>query len=138
MKELRQKIIKDAVSSDSIRNQSEIMSLLRGKGFDVTQASISRDLEEIGVRKQNGVYAWRPGNGLSSAFGKVRVETSGGSLIVVKCRSGLASALAVQLDSMELPEIVGTIAGDDTVFVAMKNARGQAKVLKTLKERFLG
>ena len=138
MKERRQKFIRQAVSSGSIRSQAEILTLLKRKGFDVTQASISRDLEEIGIRKQDGVYALRLWNGFASAFGKVRLETSGDSLIVAKCGSGLASALAVQLDSMHLPEIVGTIAGDDTVFIAMKNGRGQASVFKTLKERFGG
>jgi transcriptional regulator of arginine metabolism len=136
MKERRQKFIKQVITSGSIRSQAEVLKLLRRKGFDVTQASISRDLEEIGIRKQNGVYTLRPANGFSSAFGKVTLEASGNSLVVAKCPSGLASALAVRLDSMLLPDIVGTIAGDDTVFIAVKNAKGQAKVFKKLKEHF--
>ena len=134
MKERRQKFIRQAVSSGSIRSQAEIMSLLKKKSFDVTQASVSRDLEEIGIRKQNGIYTFRPANGFSSAFGKVTLEASGSSLVVAKCRSGLASALAVQLDSMQLSDVVGTIAGDDTVFIAVKNARARIRVLRSLKE----
>jgi transcriptional regulator of arginine metabolism len=136
MKDRRRKFIKEMVVSGSIRSQAEIVALLRKKGFAVTQASVSRDLEEIGIQKRKGFYIVGAQNGFASTFGKVTLGRSGNNLIVAKCGSGIASALAVQLDSMQLTEVVGTIAGDDTVFVAVKNTMAQAKVLKKLKEHF--
>jgi transcriptional regulator of arginine metabolism len=134
MKERRQRSITDIVSGDTIRSQSEIVTRLQRSGFHVTQASVSRDLEEMGIRKRDGVYKLRTGGGFPSSFGKVNVDRSGNSLIVAKCASGLASAFAVHLDSLAIPEIVGTIAGDDTVFIAVKNAASQVAVYRRLKE----
>lgn len=136
MKHRRHKFIADMITSGPIRSQAEIVLRLRKKGFAVTQASVSRDLEEIGIRKQKGIYTLDAQNGFTSAFGKVTLERSGSNMIVAGCGSGLASALAVQLDSLQLPEIVGTIAGDDTVFIAVKGTAGQTSVFKKLKERF--
>ncbi len=136
MKERRQRFITEMIASDPIRSQAEIVARLRKKGFAVTQASVSRDLEDIGIRKQKGFYTLTSQSGFSSAIGKVVLESSGSSLIIAKCSSGLASALAVHLDDMNLSDIVGTIAGDDTVFIAAKNSKGQTKVLKALKEYF--
>ena len=138
MKGHRQKFITDMVTSGAIRSQSEIVQRLRKKGFEVTQASVSRDLEAMGIRKQKGVYRTVPLNGMLASIGKVSLQKSGDSLVVAKCDSGLASALAVQLDALKTPEIIGTLAGDDTVFIAVKNASSQSAVFKGLKERFGG
>lgn len=121
-----------------MRSQADIVSRLRAKGFDVTQASVSRDLEELGIRKSDGVYSSGALNGLANSFGTVSFEKSGKNLIVAKCGSGLASALAVHLDAMQMKEIAGTIAGDDTIFIALSNAAAQSSVLRSLKERFGG
>lgn len=110
------------------------MRLLRRKGFDVTQASVSRDLEELGIAKEHGVY--RPPSQIPqrTAFGLVSFHPAGDNLIVAKCGSGLASALAVRLDAIRHDGIVGTIAGDDTVFIAVTDQKMQKSLIRGLKE----
>jgi transcriptional regulator of arginine metabolism len=136
VREERHKLISGLISKSAIRRQAEIVSLLRKRGFAVTQASVSRDLEDLGITKQNGRYRLDSNGGFSGRFGKVSVVKSGNNLIVAKCASGLASALAVDLDAQEIDGVAGTIAGDDTVFVAVKTASSQASVYRHLKERF--
>ena len=95
-----------------------------------------RDLEELGIAKEHGVY--RPPSQVPprTAFGWVSFLPAGDNLIVAKCGSGLASALAVRLDATGLEGIVGTIAGDDTVFIAITDQKTQKGVIRRLKEEF--
>ena len=126
----RQDVLIKLISAERIASQSELAKRLRLRNFDVTQASISRDLDELGIVKAAGIYtapkkaASLPGLGLFS------VESSGDSMIVAKCDSGLASAAAVKIDAERMPEIVGTIAGDDTIFIAVKDAKAQKAATK--------
>jgi transcriptional regulator of arginine metabolism len=129
-------LISELISKNVIRSQAEIVTRLRRRGFAVTQASVSRDLEDLGITKHNGKYRLASAGGFGGRFGKVSFVKSGNSLIVAKCASGLASAFAVDLDAQEIGGIAGTIAGDDTVFVAVKTAASQASVYRHLKERF--
>ena len=112
------------------------MRLLRKNGFAVTQASVSRDLDELGIAKEHGVY--RPPSEVPrrTAFGLVSFHRAGDNLIVAKCGSGLASALAVRLDATLLAGVVGTIAGDDTVFIAVTDQKTQSGLIRRLKEDF--
>src|SRR6478735_8251683 len=93
----RHKLILDSISGRAISSQHELMEILHGEGADVTQASVSRDLNELGVVKIGGRYA-RP-EPSESPFGIRTIDPSGDSLVVIKCASGLASAVAVRLDS---------------------------------------
>lgn len=124
------------ISGKQIAKQEELADLLEKKGFNVTQSSISRDLDELGIIKLNGFYALpnKPRNAI--AFGLLALETAGENLIVAKCESGLASAIAVKIDGANLSEIVGTIAGDDTIFIAVKNKDDQKTVIKRTWEIF--
>jgi transcriptional regulator of arginine metabolism len=70
------------------------------------------------------------------AIGLLGLETAGENLIVAKCESGLASAVAVRIDSAKIAEIVGTIAGDDTIFIAVKDAKSQKAITKKIWEIF--
>lgn len=133
----RQKLILDLIAERTITRQDEIAQLLRERGAEVTQASVSRDLDELDVVKVDGRYTRveltpKPGN----PFGVVSIEPSGDSLLVVRCASGLASAVAVRIDAAEIDEVVGTLAGDDTIFVAVRYAASQKVVLKRLKALF--
>ena len=129
----RHKVILDLISGRAINRQDQLAGLLRDNGFEVTQASVSRDLDEIGVIKIGGRYV-ESGNGVeANLFGIRAIETSGDNMLVVKCASGLASAAAVRTDAEKIPEIVGTIAGDDTIFIAVKNATAQRAALKKLR-----
>lgn len=130
----RQKLIVDVISSQRIASQEELSRLLSEYGYNVTQASVSRDLEELRIGKINGHYEVGFQNGaLRSEFGHVTFAAAGENLIVVKCGSGLASAAAVRIDATAIPGIVGTIAGDDTIFIAVKGAQEQSQVIRDLK-----
>lgn len=134
-KQDRQKTIVDVISVTRIGSQSELARLLRKNGFSVTQASISRDLVELGVAKVNGHYAIPMREG-SAPFGLFAIETAGDNLLVAKCGSGLASAAAVRIDAAGIDDIIGTIAGDDTIFIAVKDATSQRKAMKSVWELF--
>jgi transcriptional regulator of arginine metabolism len=128
-----------------VRKQDELVRLLRREGHEVTQSSISRDLRELGVLKASGRYL--PPTALAvnthSDFHMLRqfvrsIATAGPSLIVVKTTIGAAQSVAAAIDKAEWPEIVGTISGDDTIFLATDTARAQAQAVTRLRESFRG
>lgn len=133
----RQKLILELISSRPIGRQDELAGHLRDAGLEVTQASISRDLDELGIVKRNGKYARVELEATeSNPLGVSGVETAGDNLVVVRCSSGLASAAAVRIDSEGISQIVGTIAGDDTIFVAVKDRHDQKLVVKKIRLLF--
>jgi transcriptional regulator of arginine metabolism len=132
----RQEALLKLISTERIASQAELARRLRSRNFDVTQASISRDLDELGVIKSLGVYTLPRKPQGAAVFGIRSLDLSGDSLVVVKCDSGLASAAAVRIDAERIPEVVGTIAGDDTIFVAVRDARSQRAVMKRIWEAF--
>jgi transcriptional regulator of arginine metabolism len=133
----RHNLILDLVSDRPIRRQSELARELRNRGFEVTQASISRDLDELGIVKVNGQYSRvELGTADSNLFGVKALDPAGDNLIVVRCSSGLASAAAVRIDGEEIKGIVGTIAGDDTIFVAVADRHDQKIVMKNIRLLF--
>jgi transcriptional regulator of arginine metabolism len=127
----RHRTILNLIAATPVERQDELVKLLTEKGFSVTQASVSRDLERLRVVKVDGRYV-RQTTSRFGTFGPISVGEAGDNLIVIKCGSGLASAAAVRIDSVAIPEIVGTIAGDDTIFIAVKGAKEQARVIKAL------
>jgi transcriptional regulator of arginine metabolism len=133
----RQEIILSVISARFVASQQELASILRKNGFTVTQASISRDLEELGVVKSEGSYRLPQKAVGAGVFGIQSLVTAGDCMIVVKCLSGLASA-AVRIDSTKIEEIVGTIAGDDTIFIAVKDQRSQRSAMRRIWEIFEG
>lgn len=135
-KEQRQSVILKLISARSIGTQDELAELLEKKGYAVTQSSVSRDLDELGIVKSNGFYAipQKPRNAI--AAGLLSLDTAGDNLVVARCESGLASAVAVRIDSAGLREIVGTIAGDDTIFIAVKDKEDQKTAIKKIWEYF--
>jgi len=132
----RQNAVLKLVEIGEVSSQFEIASKLAADGFSVTQASVSRDLDELGVVKVNGRYSLRSRRPFVSEFGTVNFYKAGDNLIVGKCSSGLASAITVRIDAAAFPEIVGTIAGDDTIFIAVKNGEEQKSVMKNIDEMF--
>lgn len=134
----RHQLILDLIGSRTVSRQDELAVLLRDRGIEVTQASISRDLDDLGVVKANGRYTRAPiGDGAANPFGVKSIEVSGENLLVLCCASGLASAVAVRIDSEKIPEIVGTIAGDDTIFIAVKDSAAQRHAIKKLRALFI-
>jgi transcriptional regulator of arginine metabolism len=135
-REQRQAAILKLIDARRIGRQEELAELLEKKGFSVTQSSVSRDLLDLGIVKVHGHYALpkKPRNGV--AFGLLNLDTAGDNLIVAKCESGLASAVAVRIDDAGVDEIVGTIAGDDTIFIAVKEKGEQKTVMRKIWEIF--
>jgi transcriptional regulator of arginine metabolism len=132
----RQTAILKLITGKQIARQEELAELLENKGFSVTQSSVSRDLLELGIIKANGFYALpqKPRNAV--AFGLLELKTAGDNLIVAKCEAGLASAVTVRIDAANIEEIVGTIAGDDTIFIAVANLDDRKTVIKRIWEIF--
>lgn len=120
----------------AIASQSDIALRLAAEGFKLTQASISRDLDELGIVKVNGRYVRPERQPAPPDFGKVDLFPAGSNLLVGRCSSGLASAITVRIDAAAFPEIVGTIAGDDTIFIAVINDQAQTSVVKKITEMF--
>ncbi len=135
LKEKRQQTILDLIRAKNIETQDELTSSLARKGFSAAQSSVSRDLDELGIVKISGYYSL-PQAEKKQEFGLFDLEAVGGNLIVAKCGSGLASAVCVRLDRAKIAGIVGTIAGDDTIFIAVKDAKLQKAAIKKIWELF--
>lgn len=136
LKEKRQQKIKTLINSRNIGSQTDLTALLSKAGFSVNQSSVSRDLDEIGVIKTNGFYALPQKSAGTQIFNLLSIETAGETIIVAKCEAGLASAVCVKIDNAEINEIVGTIAGEDTIFIAVKTAKSQKTAMKKIWELF--
>ena len=136
LKQKRQQTILNLIRTQNISTQEELTTLLSKDDFSVTQSSVSRDLEQLGIIKINGFYALPQTSDRTRGFGLVSLETAGETLIVAKCDSGLASAVAVKIDDAKIAEIVGTIAGDDTIFIAVKGTKEQKATVKKIWEIF--
>lgn len=135
-KEQRQTAILKLIAARQIGRQEELAELLEKKGFAVTQSSVSRDLLDLGIIKVHGHYALPKKPRHALAFGLMSLETAGENLVVAKCEAGLASAVAVRIDGGSINEIVGTIAGDDTIFIAVRDRGEQKTVIKKIWEIF--
>ena len=142
----RQGMIMSLVQQQPLSTQADVAEALRDHGIDAVQATVSRDISQLGlvkVRNPEGrlVYAV-PGAAdlrrleeLTAALRRwVGGMTPSGSLLVVKTPRGFAVALADAIDAAELPEIAGTIAGDNTVFVAARDGLTGADLVEELRE----
>jgi transcriptional regulator of arginine metabolism len=136
-KDTRHAKILDLVRSKRIRTQSQMVDELEKAGFEVNQSSVSRDLEELNVLKRKGVYALPPARIPGPVRGLLNLKTAGDALIVASCESGWASAVTAEIDKVGIPQIVGTIAGEDTVFIAVDGKRSQGSVIKALEQIFV-
>lgn len=139
----RLRAIADLIRAHPIASQDELAEGLAALGVAVTQATISRDLEQLGavkVRRDNRlVYALpdqrQPGDGpdLASVVRDwVRSVDVAGNLVVLRTPPGSAHLVAVALDGSDLPEVVGTISGDDTIFIAIRDAAQAPKFARAL------
>jgi|KBSMisStandDraft_5_1062788.scaffolds.fasta_scaffold58401_2 transcriptional regulator of arginine metabolism len=131
------------IRESTVHNQDELAKLLRKQGFDATQSSVSRDLRELGVAKAGDHYILPGGdsNAAGTPFAAVsnfvtEVRTAGQSLTVVKTTTGTAQSVAVAIDDSNWSEVVGTISGDDTIFIATEGGREQRKLRERLRDIF--
>jgi len=141
MRNIRQETIIRLIRTKHIRNQEELKKFLAREGFPVTQATISRDVRELHLMKkagEDGIYYYQeqPTAQKIPDFmnGNIKKIDYAENMLVVKCVSGTAQAVCTMLDKMERPEIVGTLAGDDTIFVLMRSARQAVQFARELME----
>jgi transcriptional regulator of arginine metabolism len=148
MKQLRQRAIRDIVGQRPVRTQQELAAALRERGFQTTQATISRDVAELGLikvaREGTQAYALPPRLVEAETSGEDRLRKlladlpvevrEAGLLLIVRTLPGSAHAIAAALDRARWPEVVGSIAGDDTVFVAVADRSS----LQRAKRRLVG
>lgn len=141
LKERRQRAIADLIRSAALSSQEELAERLDAIGYSATQATISRDLEQIGAVKirRDGQLSYAlpdpvqigAGPRLAAVFRDwVRSIDQAANLVVIKTPPGSAHLVGVVLDQSDLPEIVGTLCGDDTIFVACRGA-AEADVLSS-------
>ena len=133
MKKRRQAKILELISNCEIETQEELQRLLQESGFEVTQATISRDMKELRLVKDlspQGRYIYSTGKkhneNIRSRAGGIFSESIISidyalNTVVIKCFSGMANAACAAIDSMSLNEILGTIAGDDTIFILCRS-----------------
>lgn len=126
-----------------VGGQAELVRLLKKAGHEVTQSSVSRDLRELKVSKAAGRYVLPPDeiarvdDDFAALSRFVRdIRTAGPALTVIKTSIGTAQSIAVAIDRAEWPEVVGTISGDDTIFVATTGAATQSRLLTRLRKHF--
>jgi len=140
----RHRAILAILRRSSVRSQAALVERLAERGFEVTQSSVSRDLRELAVAKLGGRYLPpSPPPGADEAIEEVAhhlrdVRPAGPHLTVVLTRTGSAQTVGIGLDRTGWPEIVGTVAGDDTVFVATAGARDQTRILHRLRSLMAG
>jgi transcriptional regulator of arginine metabolism len=134
-KESRQQKILSLIRAKPVGTQEELKALLESAGVPATQSSVSRDLEELGVVKHRGHYAMPKANG-AAARGLLGLDLSGDNLVIARTEPGLASAVAVEIDGAAISQIVGTLAGEDTIFVAVRDQKAQRAVMKKIWELF--
>ena len=134
-KNLRQKKLLSLIRAKPFATQAELRDSLERAGVPATQSSLSRDIEELGVVKHHGHYTMPKANG-AAARGLLSLDLSGDKLVIARTEPGHASAVAVEIDGAALDEIVGTLAGEDTIFVAVRDQKAQRVVLKKIWELF--
>jgi transcriptional regulator of arginine metabolism len=134
-KSTRQRKILSLIQARPIGTQADLKAHLERAGVPATQSSVSRDLEELGVLKHKGRYTLPRANG-AAAHGLLSLDLAGDVMVVAHTELGLASAVAVQIDAAAIPEIIGTLAGEDTIFIAVADRKAQRVVTKKVWEIF--
>ena len=137
----RQLKILELISTHALSTQEEVADALAREGWEVTQSSVSRDIASLHLVKVDGVYqraraAQRHRQDPDEqriAEGVLTVEPAGDALLVLHTPPGEANRVGAALDRLAWPEVLGNISGDDTIFLALRNAAGQRRVLATIR-----
>lgn len=146
MKQRRQNAILQIIEEKCIRTQEDLSEALQKEGFEVTQATVSRDIKELRLLKKPTAggsrymsprkegYAESPGRAYSIFRSAVKRVDCAMHTIVMHTMSGMADAAAISLETMEWPEILGTIAGDDTVLIIAKDPETASAVCQRIAQ----
>lgn len=145
MKNRRQEKILELIAVADIETQETLQSMLSQCGFPVTQATISRDIRSLKLIKElspNGGYRYIAPDSAATKRSlltdTVRGVDFAMNTVVVKCHNGMAQAACAAIDSMRYPDIVGTLAGDDTIFILTKNETSARKLSELLAAEIWG
>lgn len=146
MPNARHEMILKLISEQEIPTQEMLRELLESRGFHVTQATISRDIRQLGLRKKRASgrpsYYIRSASPASTPISLLRDVVfkidHAINTVVLSCHPGSAQAACVVLDRMQLPEIVGTIAGDDTIFVLTRSEAQAEELISLLESQIWG
>ncbi len=146
MKKNRHDKIIELIARNVVETQEQLANLLRDEGYDVTQATVSRDIRQMKLSKQvtedgrqKYVYSTADSEAMQDKYvsvlkaGFVSMDVAQ-NILVIKTVSGMAMALATAIDAIEFPEIVGCIAGDDTIMIAIKTNDEAVMVMEKLRE----
>ena len=130
------------IREQTVGRQSELVAMLRKHGHSATQSSVSRDLRELGVAKLGDRYVLPEASAaVKDDFSTLRqfvrsVQTAGTNLTVLRTTVGAAQSVAVAIDTARWGEVIGTISGDDTIFIATAGAREQQRLSERLGALF--
>lgn len=146
MRYARQNKILDIINNYEVETQDKLVSLLKKSGFKVTQATISRDIKELHLIKtlsSTGKYIYTVGKNMdqpiSDRFVKIFKETiqtvaASGNIIIVKTLSGCANAAAEAIDSLNYPNVIGSIAGDNTIMLVINDPANVPSLVNKFNE----
>jgi len=146
MKAQRLSAILDAVEHEAVRSQEQLRQRLAARGFVVTQATLSRDIKELGLLKRSSDGAYQPASveetppptalgSLGKALTEYLINVEPvQQLIVLRTGAGQAQILGLAIDRARMPEVVGTIAGDDTILIIARDAKNALAVVKKLRD----
>jgi transcriptional regulator of arginine metabolism len=132
--------ILEIISTRTVRTQEDLAEALTAQGWEVTQSSVSRDIAALRLVKVDGAYRRPPPRAPRAdpdeqriSEGVLTIETAGDALVVLHTSPGEANHVAVALDRLSWPEVIGTIAGDDTIFLAVKDSLRQRRVVRAVR-----
>jgi transcriptional regulator of arginine metabolism len=130
----RRERIRELIHSNPQVTQDELVAQLRQEGFQLTQSTLSRDLAELKIGKRKGIYVFtdEPKSNLK-LLGFISALPAGQNLIIIRTEIGAAQRVGVIIDQMAVPGVVGTLAGDDTIFIALENGSAQRAVFAALE-----
>lgn len=145
MKNLRQEAILKIIDEQSVSTQEALVSILQKQGWNVTQATVSRDIKDLGLRKSFDGLKTRyarpaadmapqpmPSGANTILMNGVIDVISAQNFVIVKCYAGMANAVCATIDHMNLRGVAGSIAGDDTIFICTLNKAFAAQVKDTI------
>lgn len=148
MKKKRHELILKLIKEYEISTQEELLDLLIQNGFAVTQATVSRDINELRLIKVQGEYGQKYAfndqnshnlNKFHTIFSQSVISVDvGGNICCIKCFAGTANAAAATIDALKYSEVVGTLAGDDTLFILLKSEESALNFKKKVEEFLRG
>lgn len=136
-------LLRQMIETEEIRSQKDILNRMKEQGVEVTQASLSRYLKEMNAVRvsdgEGGYFYKLPAGAVRADIMSSQVEAvefAGTNMVVVKTQAGYANAVSVQIDAKRLPVIAGTVSGDDTILIIIRDGFSRTEVEKVLIQEF--